>query len=840
MGLFGRPGAKVIEAFREAVQIVAPDDPLLIPAEQVTLLQAKPAVLNIAALTQQNQSSDFCVSAEHFCIEPERFWFFPISEYIGPPRLRLSAEVTSAPLSTDCRIGQVDLTLVPKEPAGADLGLPLLRIRCADLLSAETVRLQAGLYAFADAVVRQIALLSAEELQVRLLPLESFSVTVKRFSFPALQKEPGGGDLFSRHTGPQKRTTRVGPVAPPDPPPTLRTADLQERLRWILTPPIHEVLSDPQLALPEVPFPYQTQGIKWLYDRDAALLADEMGLGKTMQAIIAARLLWRDGYIKHILVICPKSLISNWRKELRKWWPDVASYTTVVGDDRRWFLRLATRDVVVKIINYEALQRELDWLKEKPPHHGLTIIDEAQRIKNPKSKNAQAVKALSADRRWALTGTPLENSIKDLVSVFGFVRSSLVKETDSAERVRTAIKPYMLRRRQEEVLKDLPEKVEQDIEIELGDEQREAYRQAEQKGIIELNEKGDSITVTHVFALISKLRQICNFEPVSGKSAKAEFLLEELEEILESGRKALVFGQFIDETFGLKRLAKSMAKSPSFRTSILELHGEVRPQYRDGVVDRFQKDPAYQVLLLNYSVGGVGLNLQAASYVFLFDRWWNPAVEDQAIKRCHRLGQNQTVFAKRLYCKDTIEERILKKLSEKRRLFSHVIDEARQAPTGLTGLNEEDIFSLFNLTVRPRRTSQSGEPPPLVLDNLDPKQFENLVALIYEKDGFTVEVTGRSHDGGIDILAQRTTSSGKDRVIIQCKHQKDNVGRPVLQQLWGILNSDASYTRCDVVTSADFSREALEFAAGKRFSLINRKKLMDFAQRSKVANFVNL
>jgi SNF2 family DNA or RNA helicase len=549
---------------------------------------------------------------------------------------------------------------------------------------------------------------------------------------------------------------------------------------------------------------------------------------------------WKEGLVKQVLIVCPKPLIANWRRELQTWWPGVEWYTKVAGTDRQSSLRLTIPDVVVKIINYESLQREIDWLKERAPHHDLIIIDEAQRIKNPESRTSQAVKALSADRRWALTGTPLENTIGDLVSILEFVRPGLIKQIDNGERIRTAVKPYLLRRRQEEVLQELPEKTEQDIEVELGDVQREAYDRAEREGVVQLNEKGDSVTITHVFALINKLRQICNFDQVSGQSAKAELLLEELEEIVESGRKALVFGQFVDERFGLKRLGRAMAGQEGSTRLVrpLELHGEIPAHQREAILERFQNDPNHHVLLLNYSVGGVGLNLQAANYVFLFDRWWNPAVEDQAIKRCHRLGQKHKVFAKRFFCRGTIEERILNKLAEKRRLFRHIIDDDR--PAEALGLSEEEIFSLFNITVRPRRSGATTAPSKVVLDNLDPREFENLVALIYEKDGYKVVVTGRSHDGGIDIRADRITAGGNDRIVVQCKHQKQSVGRPVLQQLWGVLNSDHTITRCDLVTSAGFSAEARDFAAGKRLTLIDRSKLLELARRHGVAEFVTL
>jgi superfamily II DNA or RNA helicase len=840
MGLFGRPSARALQAYSDKLQIVGSEGQLALRWQDLKGFSLRREGFHLAAVTESVESPGLRLSTRVFGLRPEAYKVLATTKTAEPPTL--TADADTPDFSTACGSQHFDTTLRPNAPSIVGLDLPRSQVRRANLVSVEDLRVLTSDLEFPPPSVRSVRVILITDAQVRRLGREDFDVVVKRFSFSALESDPTT-TVFPQRGAPATEAMRLRPITPPEAPPSLKNAALEERLRWILTPPIHEVLSDPQLALPEKPFPYQTFGIKWLYDRESGLLADEMGLGKTMQAIIAARLLWRDGLVKRLLIICPKSLIPNWRKELRTWWPGVASYTKAIEDDRKWYLRLATKDVVVKIINYEGLQRELEWLKQRPLHHDLIIIDEAQRIKNPESKTSQAVKALTADRRWALTGTPLENSTNDLVSIFGFLHASLVKETDGLERIRKAVKPYMLRRRQEEVLTELPEKIDQDIPIELGGQQREAYDRAERKGIIDLNEKGDSITVTHVFALINKLRQICNFDPASGQSAKADLLLEELEEIVQSGRKALIFGQFVDEPFGLKKLARILGEAKYFGKlpRPLELHGEIRAQQREGIVERFQNDPNHAVLLLNYAVGGVGLNLQAASYVFLFDRWWNPAVEDQAIKRCHRLGQKQTVFAKRLYCKGTIEERILKKLAEKRRVFLNVIDHIdEEAPAAALGLSEEEIFSLFNLTVRPRRTSQPSAPAQLVLDNVDPKEFENLVALIYERDGYSVKVTGRSHDAGIDILAERISAGGKDRIVVQCKHQKHNVGRPVLQQLWGVVSSDPTVTRCDLVTSAGFTPEALEFAIAKRLTLIDRTKLEELARRHGVAQFVTL
>jgi SNF2 family DNA or RNA helicase len=688
-------------------------------------------------------------------------------------------------------------------------------------------------------------------VKIHTVSLNDFKLTIQRIDFGPDRQEPK--TLFPGITRTRGNTTiRIEPVEPPPPPP-IDKLSLEERLKWILTPPIHEVLSDPQLALPEKPYSFQTFGIKWLYDRDSALLADEMGLGKTMQAIIAARLLWRQEIIKQILVICPKTLISNWKTEFCKWWPQVSHNISIAGADRQFFLRLGTPNVIVKIINYESLQRELEWLKNQRFGHDLIIIDEAQRIKTPKSKAAQAVKALKSPRRWALTGTPLENKIEDLFSIFDFVHPGLFRDDKgnfSSEYCRTfllgdngsyiydikdMIRPYILRRRTDEVEINLPEKFEQDIEIDLDPEHYNVYKQMEDEGVVELNEKGDSITVTHVFALINKLRQICNFCPVNRVSAKLEQLLEDMEEISESSRKALIFSQFVSEDFGVKRIAKEL-DDKGFNG--LQLHGEIPQRNRDVVKEEFDTNENISYMTLNFKVGGLGLNLQAANYVYLFDRWWNPAVEDQAVGRAHRIGQTQKVFVRKFYCKDTIEERILKKLAEKRRLFRQIIDENRPAES--MGLTEEEIFSLFNLKVRPRKQTQQKEEKvsiQLILENLSPSQFENVVAEIYEKQGYKVTVTAGSHDRGIDIIAEKSVGEAREKVAIQCKHQKAVVGRSVLQQLWGVVADDHSITRGDLVTSSSFSAEARDFAKGKRLTLIDRKALSVLASEFKVANF---
>jgi superfamily II DNA or RNA helicase len=679
--------------------------------------------------------------------------------------------------------------------------------------------------------VRNCDLLEGDALQLVIVDLTIGRGLSNNVHFSAQRQEGGlfSGQHLDRHeAGPSRPIPKVPRESLPE-----KGQTLEERLRWILTPPVHELLSDPSLGLPHTPYDYQVRGIGWLRGRDSALLADEMGLGKTMQAIIAARLLWREHEIKWILIVCPKTLIGTWRREIRQWWPNAGENVCEPTSGTRWFLKLATPNITIKIINYEKLARESDWLTkgERCGSHDLIIIDEAQRIKNPDSKSAKAVKALRGKRRWALTGTPLETKTGDVLSIFDFVHAGLL-EGDEADYVRDKIRPFMLRRRVEDVLPDLPDKDDQDVEVGLTSRQRDAYDRAEADGVVALNEKGDTITVQHVFALIQKLIQLCNFDPPSGESAKLERLNEDIEEIIESGRKLLVFSQFVSEPFGLKRVKREL--SPLCR--VVEMHGQVPPRRREAAIDAFTNDRDVNTMLLHYRVGGLGLNLQAANYVYLFDRWWNPAVEDQAVKRAHRIGQQNKVIVRRLFCQGTIEDRILQKLAERRRLFTHVIESDDKPPDNAMGLTEEELFSLFkNLKARPKRARAPGSPLRVVLNNMNDKEFEDLVAKIYEAQGFEVQVVGGSHDGGVDIRAVRSNAPGRDRIVVQCKHIKGNVGRPDVQKLWGVANDDHKITRADLVASSGFTSEARQFARDKRLELVDRSRLVKLAMTLKVA-----
>ncbi|MCA9200423.1 MAG: SWF/SNF helicase family protein, partial [Planctomycetales bacterium] len=228
-----------------------------------------------------------------------------------------------------------------------------------------------------------------------------------------------------------------------------------------------------------------------------------------------------------------------------------------------------------------------------------------------------------------------------------------------------------------------------DASLELTPEQYDTYQRAEQDGVIQLEEMGASLTVQHVFELVLRLKQICNFDPVTGRSAKLERLEADLEEVAASGKKAIVFSQWVGT---LEILAEQLA-----RFGPLQYHGKIPSKKRDGIIDQFRNDPNSNVILMSYGAGSVGLNLQFSEYVFLFDRWWNPAIEDQAINRAHRIGAAGPVTVTRFVTLGTIEERIDQVLSQKRELFESVL--ANSDTPASFGLGQDEIFGLFNLTL---------------------------------------------------------------------------------------------------------------------------------------------
>jgi SNF2 family DNA or RNA helicase len=478
----------------------------------------------------------------------------------------------------------------------------------------------------------------------------------------------------------------------PDSPEGIR-AWLVLRLATLLQLPLSHLLADDgALDWPGPLRSFQLRGVRALLGHDALLLADDMGLGKTVQALAALRILVVQRRVNAALVVAPAGLLSQWRAECRRWAPELR-VSTVHGTpaDRRWQWRTPAH---VYLTSYETLRADVAGSSRTPLSRewDLVILDEAHRIKNAESDISWACKRLRRRRQWALTGTPLENSADDLVSILEFVRPEWRgqrRHLDTFAGLRAELREVQLRRRKADVLPDLPDKLVSVVPLPLAPRQRETYERIEREGIVELRERGEQARVQNVMELIQRLKQVCNFCPRSGESSKFDDLRERLATLAAEGHKALVFTQFTNVTGGARAIARRLGGRALIYT------GGQTPAERDEVLRRFRSDDECSALVLSLRAGGHGLNLPEASYVFHFDRWWNPAVEAQAEGRSHRLGQRRAVNVYSYVCERTIEERIAATLAAKRILFDELVDDVSLDLAA--HLSADDLFGLFGL-----------------------------------------------------------------------------------------------------------------------------------------------
>lgn len=423
-----------------------------------------------------------------------------------------------------------------------------------------------------------------------------------------------------------------------------------------------------ELGLPFALRPYQWEGVSFLARNEAALLADEMGLGKTVETIVALRLLLRNSVSRRVLIVVPNALAYNWRRELAMWAPDLVVHR-VMGTAQD---RLATYQLPIQVLIATYEQIRADALEMDPEiHFDAVVLDEAQRIKNRHSMAALACRLLQRSKGWILTGTPLENSIEDLVSLFLFLSPGLLDNGMPPAVVHERIQPHFLRRRKKEVLTEIPPIIIQDIMLELTAAQRETYTDFWINRRERTRQEGVPVTEMALFALITKLKQICNYDPDSGESVKMEALSVLLEECAEADDKIILFSQYVQT---LDFISERLGDFPH------DLYtGQQSQEEKDAVLSRFRQQPGPRAVLMSLRAGGVGLNIQEASTVVLFDRWWNPAVENQAIQRAHRFGRDRPLHVIRFLIADSIEERIANVLREKEVDFDRYIEGAENA-----------------------------------------------------------------------------------------------------------------------------------------------------------------
>ena len=460
---------------------------------------------------------------------------------------------------------------------------------------------------------------------------------------------------------------------------------------------------------------YQATGYKWMMTLASnslgGILADDMGLGKTLQAIcyIAGKKQSGEEEHKQFLIVCPSSIIYNWLDEINNFAPFL-SCTVVVGTpNERYSMIEKSDDIDILITSYPLIRRDVQYYKKRV--FNSIFLDEAQFIKNAASLNAQCVKQLRADHRFALTGTPIENSLSELWSLFDFIMPNFLMthsrfsvryekpiingDDQAVADLNSRIRPFILRRMKRDVLKDLPDKLEDKILTDLTDEQRKIYlaymNEVKSDLFGEIQENGIEKSRIKILAALTRLRQICChpatfLDNYTGGSGKLDLLLQQINNAIANGHRTIVFSQFT----GMLAIIKKEFEDRNIEYFYLD--GGTPPKERLKMAKEFNEGTG-QVFLISLKAGGTGLNLVGADTVIHYDPWWNPAVEEQATDRAYRIGQTNDVYVLKLLTRGTIEEKIYKLQLKKKELLDSVITANGVFIDTLTKEELEDIFS---------------------------------------------------------------------------------------------------------------------------------------------------
>ncbi|MBW2527626.1 MAG: DEAD/DEAH box helicase [Deltaproteobacteria bacterium] len=466
--------------------------------------------------------------------------------------------------------------------------------------------------------------------------------------------------------------------------------------------------------------PYQERGYAWLEFLEewglGACLADDMGLGKTIQALALIEKNREQGEDRPVLLVCPTSVLTNWQREAARFTPGLP-VTVHHGPQRPRGYELSQHAYAhaVVLTSYALLHRDLEDLATV--QWAGIVLDEAQNIKNPDTKQSQAVRALTADYRIALTGTAVENHVGDLWSIMDFLNPGFLgsqeefkrsfqvpiqayRDREASERLHRLAGPFILRRLKTDrsIISDLPEKLEMKVFCSLTAEQGRLYTSVVEESEEKIRNAEGIERRGVILAALTRLKQVCNHpahflgdgSDLDGRSGKLSRLTEMLDELIDAGDRALVFTQFVE----MGKLLQTHLQETLGR-EVLYLHGGTQKRQRDALVERFQSgDPDAPVFILSLKAGGTGLNLTGANHVFHFDRWWNPAVENQATDRAFRIGQTRNVQVHKYVCAGTLEERIDEMIERKRSIAEDIVG------TGegwITELSDDDLHEMFAL-----------------------------------------------------------------------------------------------------------------------------------------------
>lgn len=461
---------------------------------------------------------------------------------------------------------------------------------------------------------------------------------------------------------------------------------------------------------------YQKVGVQWLRMLDyyglGGILADDMGLGKTVQLLCVICAYKDNGGKKPCLVVCPSSLCLNWQNEAEKFTIGMQSIVVhgTLEERKNQIASIPNYDIV--ITSYELLKRDIEEYKKYDFKFKYIIADEAQYIKNNNTQNAKAIKNISAETRFALTGTPIENSLSELWSIFDFImpgylfgyrkfkelyETPIIKEGNEVamNKLKKLIEPFVLRRIKGEVLTELPDKMVSVLNSQMVDEQRDIYlsylAKAKKNAMEEIQENGIEKSQIKILALLTRLRQICChpslfIDNYKGESGKLNQCIEIVKDAIQSGHKILLFSGY---TAMFEIIEKELQKE---NIEFLKLTGQTKVSERINLVDEFNSNPNKKLFLISLKAGGTGLNLVGADVVIHYDPWWNLSAENQATDRTYRIGQKRNVQVYKLITKNSIEEKIYELQKRKETLIDSMLSTTQ---TFISKLSKEDIMNLF-------------------------------------------------------------------------------------------------------------------------------------------------